>query len=383
MNLFRRTKGSSSRSTALRHKETNGPSAAPSTPISKSKIQYAYKNQTSPNSTKSSESASGKKKKSVLKKFKNLFRKSPKTSPSSNFPKHSLTSRGTPAGDVSNYYSNNTDGFEVILEGDRLQYEENPSKEPTSGQIKLCGTEQTCDPLVDWENFINILAGNLSGFYDLFGGDEKESSLNASRNGKQSNIGNPAKVESSELNVQSTSGVNRRSLSFLQGTGVQEHAAIETTLEQGSMATSYQRDHVGNSFSSHSVNKKSHFSSSTSRGMKEEETIEIHPYNRKNDAPISEVSNTNSAKSRATANQSQPLTTHPPFQSSKNNTPEEEIYDTSFTLNFLKVRISCNCWQLTRKNLKYTSNPQLVGGLQYGHPSHLHQSSRERPASFI
>jgi hypothetical protein len=221
-----------------------------------------------------------------------------------------------------------------------LQYEESPSKEPAPNQIKLCGTQQTCDPLVDWDNFINILGGNLSDFYHLFGAVEKEPSTDASRNGKQTSVSNRDKVDRSELNAQSTIGANKRSLSFLQGTGVQEHAAIETTLEQQNVAGSYQGNSIGNSFSTHSGNKNTNFSSGASRGMEEDEKIEIHPYQRKNDAPILDTSPKRMLpiNPRDTFNQ-----THSAFFSSlqtstKDTTPEEEIYDTSFTLNFLKVR---------------------------------------------
>eukprot|EP00557_Chaetoceros_sp_GSL56_P011327 CAMPEP_0176478336 /NCGR_PEP_ID=MMETSP0200_2-20121128/1130_1 /TAXON_ID=947934 /ORGANISM="Chaetoceros sp., Strain GSL56" /LENGTH=318 /DNA_ID=CAMNT_0017874263 /DNA_START=123 /DNA_END=1079 /DNA_ORIENTATION=+ len=317
MNLFKRTKGSSNSANANGQRRTKSNAhyvAAPSTPVSKSsKIHHAYDNQISPDSTKSPQSTTGKQRNSVFKKFKNLFRKSSKTSPSSACHKHPLTSRQVSGSNVSNYYSNNTDGFEVILEGDRLQYEESPKKEPTSNQIKLCGTEQSCDPLVNWDSFINILAGNLNDFYHLFSGGEKESSVDTVRNGNQSYNVNPDIVESSEFNAHSTMGTSRRSLSFLQqGTGVQETAAIETTLEQGQAA-------------------RSSLSQRNGHGMVEDERIEIHPYNRKNDAPIS----------AGIANQSQSENFPPSFQSSKNTAPEEEIYDTSFTLNFLKVRSYC------------------------------------------
>jgi hypothetical protein len=316
---------------------------------------------------------SGKQKKSPFKKFKNLFQKSPKTSPSNknnHNTSYSLTSRNISAsGNVSNYYSNTTDGFEVILEGGQLQYEENPSADSNSNQVKLCSTEHNCQPLFDWDYFVSVLTGNLNDIYHLF--NDKGTNATTADVGEYGNrsglvhgpIGAKNTPQKPNLHEKQPnySHSSRRSLSFLNGTGVQEHAAIETTLEQGSniMPRSRVSAHLGgnttNSSSYHS-NYENTYGYNSSSAENCEERIELHPFKKSNDAPISSATKSNVVNSSSSVsprntnhNLAIPSTSS---QLSKGNAPEEEIYDTTFTLSFLKVRL-CPCCLLWMEDIRF------------------------------
>ena len=295
MKFFKKNKGSS------KQKAQQDSKAVPSTPT---KYSNNNNNNNNNNGTK-------KKIKSPLKKIKGLFRK--KKAPEQKCL--TLLSPDVHA-EASRYYSNNTDGFEVILEGHNIQYEENPNKEPPRKPLKICGVEASCAPLSalsDWDNFVSVLSGN----FNLFGQEENDliaAPVSASTR-RNANHGN-AKMHVKDLppfqKIVTDSKNREEALPFDEqaGAGAQERSAIETTLE-------------------HEQQSK-------------DETMEIHPFKRKNDRPISNILRnkdieTETANPAESAEQHNEAIEFPSFELPEEDVPDEEIYDTTFTLKFLKV----------------------------------------------
>jgi hypothetical protein len=283
----------------------------------------------------STPAGSKKKKKSSLKKIKGFFRK--------NKPKQkslTLVSPEVSNAKASKYYSNNTDGFEVILEGRNLQYEENPNKEPPRKDSGFCGVVgNACAPmstLSEWDSFVKALSGNFNGLF--FGDDESIAPLAAPVSPSNANAQNNSRAirPMEEIVTTTTTQSKDESLPFDEPRGVQERSAIETTLEQNQDAD---RD----------TELKDHeYTGPSDTG----ETIEIHPFKKKNDGPIGRLLKSNMehddndilAETTNSAPQDQAFE-FPPFEQPKEDAPEEDIYDTAFTLKFLQVSVYASMYR--------------------------------------
>jgi hypothetical protein len=287
--------------------------AAPSTPSTK------YRNNTGNPRTDTNEGIE-KKIKSPLKKIKGFFRK--KKVPEQKYL--TLLSPEVHNAEASKYYSNNTDGFEVILEGRNLQYEENPNIEPPRKDPIICGVQMACAPLSvlsDWDYFVSILSGN----FNLFG-EEENNQIADYENSRE-----PPLFEEIVTNSKNRD----EDLPFDEQVGAQERLTIETTLEQHNQS----EDEFSTATSGEAQMRDAPSASA--------ETIEIHPFKKKNDGPISNILRNNMRpiendlleQQTETADYVEPdkEIEFPSFEQPEEDVPDEEIYDTSFTLKFLKV----------------------------------------------
>lgn len=259
-----------------------------------------------------------KKGKSPFKKFKSIFKKKSKKPIIINNKENESITLVSPevSKESTQYYSNNTDGFEIILEGKQVMYEENLNKHETRTNSNLCGATEvsdTCDPLLDWNNFVNLLMPNINGFFDIVYGEGEASPPNPTTK-KKAVVQKPPVPR---IITQKSSLSMPFDESF-------ERSAIETTLEDGPSASLAQQP------------------------LKGEETVEIHPYKKVNDGPIhklrkaAEDSDQDSLaewEGDAPPQDAEPAAIAvPPVFAPKADVdvPDEEVYDTIFTLKFLK-----------------------------------------------
>ena len=290
---------------------------------------------------------SSKKGKSPFKKFKSIFKKKKSSKSKNRQNGNANITLVSPeiSKEPSMYYSNNTDGFEVILEGKKMMYEENNDARKRRGDWEdnsnLCNPAEvsdTCEPLSDWNNFVNLLfAPNMNGIFDFVYGegerspDERSPDDSPNRvGGHRGRNGSPRKMTTQEQSPQKRQEpppiqqiITQKSTMSLPFDESYERSAIETTLEPSTIANE-------------------------SGG----ETSEIHPYNQVKDGPIqrSRDDHTNDSLEedviRAPLSQGDAIPVTPTrahLHASKvgENVPDEEAYDTEFTLKFLRVSILC------------------------------------------
>jgi len=321
------------------------------------KITQAF---TAPSS--SSSSSKKKKRKSPLKKIKGFFRKKKVPQQTS----LTLVSPEVSNAAASKYYSNNTDGFEVILEGRNLQYEENPNKEPPRKDSGFCGVGNACAPmstLSEWDSFVNALSGNFNHL--IFGDDESIVSLAAPLSTVNANVNGNVNAQHENRAVPPMQEIvtmtksSHESRPFDEQSGEEERSAIETTLEQN-------QDDLDDD----------EYLGPSDIG----ETIEIHPFGKKNDGPIGSLLRNNMEhddndlleRPVKSAPQDQAFE-FPPFEQPKEDAPEEEFYDTAFTLKFLQV-----CLMFMQKCIASVLYTQCVapfnlfpGGIQHRNYSNI------------
>ncbi len=273
-----------------------------------------------------------KKKSSPLKKIKKLFKKrntpvdkqkkrrtfgsrSPQRKKNAN--KLTLVSPEV-GGDINNYYSNDTDGFEVILDGQRLQYEENadagggsPEKLTDIDDCHNCGITQACSPLSDWNNFVSLLvAPNLDEIQKFVFGDSGiaapySQSAEQRSPGDGGRRGRLGKHTSPRGKIESPAG----SLPF------------DELKEFNKNGTIRRRDDIVD--------------------HQEQETVEIQHFSTASSHVRSPQRPIGSGKPLTPPKLTDPIPSRPLNTISarlrKTNLPDEEVYDTAFTLQFLKV----------------------------------------------
>jgi len=214
-----------------------------------------------------------------------------------------------------------------------VQYEENQRNAELAEEADFtaCGTVEACSPLTDWNNFVSLLmAPNLDGIYDFVYGHD--CSLSPAANKDKG----PPPVDTFESSLHpSNDNDSTSSLPFDEEVREQERSAIEMS----SMPSA-------NSFAPE---------------VKEEETVEIHQFSRLNDSPIRknrirgpvqrlrEFRGNDPAVSDEDSFVASPAAKAAPFLPKiepKVDIPDEEAYDTEFTLKFL--RVSSMIWHTSR-----------------------------------
>jgi hypothetical protein len=169
----------------------------------------------------------------------------------------------------------------------------------------------------------------LSGNFNIFGVEENNQI--ADNGNAKKNLREPPPFQEIVTN-----SINRdESLPFDEQVGAQERSAIETTLEQHNQS----EDEFTTATSGEAQMRNIPSASA--------ETIEIHPFKKKNDGPISNILRNNMRPIENDLPEQQTETADsaeqdggiefPSFEQPEEDVPDEEIYDTSFTLKFLKV----------------------------------------------
>lgn len=214
---------------------------------------------------------------------------------------------------ANNFYSNNTEGYEIVLEGEKnIQYEENPAAaSPT--RTNICGLKDTsCAPsLSDWNYFVNIMSGMFTSPF----GDEP-------------NVKSGYNKNEIPTTVLTRSGPNSRGI--MRGDSIpfdetqDEKLAIETTLEQKGLTDYFPG----------------------AQPQDENEVAEVHSYRKKNDGPIAleeaqeEKEHDNDSLMDSPVRMGTEHVNEFPMEQqpfANKNKADEELYDTVFTLKFLKV----------------------------------------------
>lgn len=326
----------------------------------KAKLKEEQRQQSfgTPNATKNKDKS--KKGKSPFRKITRIFKKKKKSTSGKN---ESLTLVSPEISkEHTEYYSNNTDGFEVILEGRQMTYEENLKKRKPDANKEnhdLCGTStvsEACEPLSDWNNFVNLLLNpNMNGIFDFVYGEDhrdEDRAVNAAASQSRSVAVENRAAPQTHANIRTeeisdppvpkriiTQKSSTMSLPFDES---YERSAIETTLEEPAALQSSSKDHK----------------------QDEAEIVEIHPYKKTADGPVQrlrraaqesdvgadhgedsslafEAGNGQSGRAlqpqvSATSQEPGAIPVPPEFES-KADVPDEEVYDTVFTLKFLRV----------------------------------------------
>lgn len=283
------------------------------------------------------------KKKTPLKKLKRIFstkksKSSPNKKSNANSSGIQLVSPQVTTNQTTKYYSNDTDGFEVILDGSgkQMQYEEKLKNQTTPDNVKskICGPpDGTCEPLSDWNNFVNLLiAPNINNIFNFVYGEDAADSPSQSPqrtrgkgvNHRYDNGHGHGVVDKTRASVPRRI-MSKKSSGSLPFDEDYERSAIETTLENPA------RGNGDPPVLSQSVND-------------EGELVEIHPYDRVNDGPIRNRG-TSSVQDHSGENNgyaeepqsSKEAGLFQPFEAKvEGNLPDEEFYDTAFTLKFLR-----------------------------------------------
>ena len=287
------------------------------------------------------------KKKTPLKKLKRIFstkksKSSPNKKPNANSSGIQLVSPQVTTNHTK-YYSNDTDGFEVILDGSgkQMQYEEKLKNQTTPDNAKsnICGPpDGTCEPLSDWNNFVNLLiAPNINNIFSFVYGEDAADSPSQSPQRKRDKGVNPhydnghghghghGVVDKTRASVPRRI-ISKKSSGSLPFDEDYERSAIETTLENPG------RGSGDPPVLSQSAND-------------EGELVEIHPFDRVNDGPIRNrgTSSVQDHSGENNGNAEEPQSSKEaglfqPFEAKvEGNLPDEEFYDTAFTLKFLRV----------------------------------------------
>lgn len=283
--------------------------------------------------------------------------------PGSSSAKNSLTLISPEVGEkATNYYSNNTDGFEVILDGKKLQYEADNfeiahdlANSQDVADMRNCAAGDTCSPLSDWNTFVSLLvAPNLDDIQSfVFGEGSQYQNYGDYCN---SELGSGLGSLGSYSNQSSPVRVSR--VTDKPGTGIAIGGSRSTRRRH---AESQYKD--GLPFDEETDSKSIKWSPSTddrdrqsrergegSGGGNQPETVEIQHFSSVSVANDNTNESDNSPTSspalvQRPVSSGGPIT--PPKLTSKDalmngmmardsQVPNEELYDTAFTLQFLK-----------------------------------------------